>query len=57
MRKGFGGGKPLLVVDLEASLDQVLRLIADKLELRVVEVILSVDNFIEHFITTAALKG
>ena len=56
MCQGFGGREPLLVVDFEASFNHVLRLITDKFELRVVEVILAVNNFIEHFIATAALK-
>ena len=56
MCEGLGGGVTLLVVDLETALDEVLGLLADELELRMVKVILTVDDFVENLISAAALK-
>ena len=57
MRKSLGGGEAFFVVYLETLAYQVLRLVANELEFRMVEVVLAVDNFMKYLVAAETLEG
>ena len=56
MRQGLSGSIAFLVVDLKTFLDQILRVITNELEFRVVEVVLAVDDLIKDLISRLTLE-